>query len=124
MILKIKDIDFSDNLDKDCYKVKVEDIHSGESGIVESGEEIVEVIWHDRHKIFCEWKNIKPDYVIKLSKAIEQKKNIKVECVDGLHGLELYTGEYYVGTRELTMKAKGGQLWDMKFNLIEQRKKG
>ena len=122
-ILKIKGIDFSDHLDKDGYKVQIQDIHSNESGISESMEEIVEVTWPDRHKINCIWKDIDPDYLIKISNAIQQKTLIPVECLDGLHGLDLYDGLYYIGNRELTMKGSNGSLWDLQVNLIEQRKK-
>lgn len=123
-ILKIKNINFSDNLDKEGYKVQVQDVHSNESGICENGEEVIEVIWPDRHKINCLWRDIDPDYLISISNAIEQKTLIPVACLDGLHGLDLYEGIYYVGNRELTMKGANGTLWDLRVNLIEQRKKG
>lgn len=120
-ILKIQGVDVSKNLTKDGYTVEIQDVHSSESGINESGEEIVEVIWGDRHKIGCVWQDIDAKYMTQIVNLIAKKTDIQVEF---LYGGSLETMKAYVGDRKLTMKVAEGKAWDLSFSLIEQRKKG
>ena len=118
-ILKINGVDVSEHLTKDGYKVAIQDVHSNESGDTENAETIVDIIWPDRSKIYCEWRDISPEYMATIVEAVSPKKNLVVEY---LYGRNLHTAICYVGNRELTMAASKGELWNLTLNLINQKK--